>query len=91
METLKELTEEQLEFIESLLTELPPVIARKQIDKFLGGVVAAQTLANADGQGEGPEIAYKVGRSIVYKTEPLLRWIVLHLGVAKIKSIHKDR
>lgn len=89
METLKELTEEQREFIESLLDELPPVIARKQIDKFLGGVVAAQTLANADGQGEGPEISYKVGRSIVYKTESLLRWIVQNLGVAKMKNIRK--
>ncbi len=91
MGTPKNLTEEELEFIESLLTDLPPVIARKQIDKFLGGVVAAQTLANADGQGEGPEVAYKVGRSIVYKTESLLRWIVLHLGVAKIKNIRRDK
>lgn len=91
MGELKKLTEEELDFIELLLAELPPVIARKQIDKFLGGVVASQTLANADGQGEGPEIAYKVGRSIVYKTESLLRWIVLHLGVAKIKNIRKRK
>lgn len=87
----KKLTEEELEFVEALLADLPPVIARKQIDKFLGGAVAAQTLANADGHGEGPEAVYKVGRSIVYRTESLLHWIVQRLGVAKIEHIRKSR
>ena len=91
MSTPKRLTEEEREFIEALLADLPPVIARKQIDKFLGGVVAAQTLANADGHGEGPEIAYRIGRSVVYKTESLLRWIVQHLGVAKIQQVRKRK
>ena len=87
----RKLSEEELEFIESLLEGLPPVIARKQIDKFLGGVVASQTLANADGNGEGPEVAYKVGRSIAYKTDSLLRWIVQYLGVSKIEHMRKSR
>lgn len=91
MTATRKLSEEELEFIESLLEGLPPVIARKQIDKFLGGVVASQTLANADGNGEGPEVTYKVGRSIAYKTDSLLRWIVQYLGVSKIEHMRKSR
>jgi hypothetical protein len=79
------LTDEEQEFVRTLAEKLPPVIARKQIDRFLGGVVAPQTLCNADHTGEGPEVAYMVGRSVAYETIPLLEWIVRHLGVTKLE------
>jgi len=54
---------------------LPPLIARKEVEKFLGGVVKSKTLANADAEGSGPEIRFKIGRTIAYQTESLLRWL----------------
>jgi hypothetical protein len=56
MSTETKLTDEEQEFIQSLAENLPPVIARKKVGRFLGGVVAPQTLCNADHKGEGPEV-----------------------------------
>jgi hypothetical protein len=83
------LTDEEQEFVRALAEKLPPVIARKQIDRFLGGVVAPQTLCNADHKGEGPEIAYMIGRSVAYFTILLLEWIVKNLGVTKLERQHR--
>jgi hypothetical protein len=83
------LSDEEREFVQTLAEKLPPVIARKQIDKFLGGVVAPQTLCNADHKGEGPEAAYMVGRSVAYETISLLVWIVRRLGVTKLKRVKR--
>ena len=85
----KELTETEHEFIQAFIESLPPYIARKQIEKCLGGVIANQSLSNADATGDGPEIAYKVGRNVVYNTETLLVWIARRYGVEKIHKIQK--
>ena len=85
----KELTETEHEFVQAFIESLPPYIARKQIGKCLGGVIANQSLSNADTAGEGPEIAYKVGRNIVYNTETLLVWIAKRYGVEKIHKMQK--
>ena len=83
------LTDMESEFIQIFAESLPPYIARKHIEKSLGGVIANQSVSNADATGEGPEIAYKVGRNIVYNTETLLVWIVKRYGVEKIEKIQK--
>lgn len=83
------LTDVENEFVQVFMESLPPYIARKQIEKCLGGVIANQSVSNADATGEGPEIAYKVGRNIVYNTETLLVWIVKRYGVEKIEKIQK--
>lgn len=85
------LTHEEQEFVQALAENLPPVIARKKVNKFLGGVVAPQTLCNADHKGEGPEGAYMIGRSVVYATIPLLEWIVKSLGVTKLERISRNK
>ncbi|MDL2209735.1 hypothetical protein LJC23_00010 [Desulfovibrio sp. OttesenSCG-928-I05] len=85
----KELTETEHEFVQVFIDSLPPYIARKQIEKCLGGVIANQSLSNADATGEGPEIAYKVGRNIVYNTETLLVWIAKRYGVEKIHKMQR--
>ena len=85
----KELTETEHEFVQAFIESLPPYIARKQIEKCLGGVIANQSLSNADATGDGPEIAYKVGRNVVYNTETLLVWIARRYGVEKIHKIQK--
>jgi hypothetical protein len=89
MPTGTTLTDEEREFVLTLAEKLPPVIARKQTDRFLGGIVAPQTLCNADHKGEGPEVAYMVGRSVAYETIPLLEWIVKNLGVTKLERQHR--
>jgi len=91
MPTGPKLTDEEQEFVQTLAESLPPVIARKKVSKFLGGVVAPQTLSNADHKGEGPEVAYMVGRSVTYFTIPLLEWIVKNLGVTKLERLNRAK
>lgn len=71
MRTPRKLTPEEKEFMNTLISNLPPVIARKEVSRFLGGVVATQTLSNADSAGMGPEIAYRVGR--VYLSDQIAK------------------
>ena len=89
MLTETKLTEDEQEFLQTLAENLPPVIARKKVNRFLGGVVAPQTLCNADHKGEGPEVAYMIGRSVAYITVSLLEWIVRNLGVTKLQRLNR--
>jgi hypothetical protein len=60
----------------SFLTDrLPPVVARTEVARLLGGVVSAKTLANCDSLGIGPEGRIKLGRKVVYDTAKLLAWL----------------
>lgn len=81
----RRLNKAEKKFIETLLASLPPIIARKEVHKFLGGIVASQTLSNADAAGQGPENAFRVGKVVVYHTESLIRWIVERFGVELLK------
>ncbi|GAB7080912.1 hypothetical protein JCM14635_25850 [Megalodesulfovibrio paquesii] len=80
----RELTAEEREFVDTLTAKLPPVISRHEAPKFLGGLVAAKTLANADAAGNGPAVAYRVGRAVAYRTDALAMWLVVRLGVQRI-------
>jgi len=75
------------EFVNLLAEKLPPVLARKHVERALGGIVAVQTLTNADNQGTGPEVAYRLGRSVVYRTDSLLGWLVERFGVRRIANL----
>jgi len=78
-------SEVEQDFIRELLPKLPPVIARKEVTRFLGGVVSSQTLSNADASGEGPEKAFRLGgKFVVYRTEALVHWLVSHYGITNI-------
>lgn len=79
--------EDSRELLELLAERLPPVVARKDVERVLGGVIAAQTLNNADAKGEGPEVAYRVGRSVVYRTDSLLAWIASKFEIRRIANI----
>lgn len=61
--------------IKSLLDRLPPIIARAEVHKLLGGAVSPKTLANADSQGIGPKGRIKIGRRVAYETEALVAWL----------------
>ena len=78
------MTPEQKEFADILLSEMPPVVARKNVSQFLGGMVDMRTLANADAKGMGPEVAYAVGRNVVYRREALVDWFMRHFDVRRL-------
>ena len=59
----------------SLYGSLPPCIARKSVQEFLGGTVSAKTLANWDSLGLGPKNSIKHGKSVIYETMSLLEWL----------------
>ena len=89
--TARTLTEYEQQWIKEMQGELPPVIARKEIKKALGGMIAPHTLSNADALGDGPEEAHRVGRVVVYKTERLLEWIVQRFGVSQMPKARGKR
>ena len=74
------------EFLDLLAGELPPVIARKDVERLLGGIVTRKTLANADARGAGPETAYAVGRNVVYRRESLLDWRGNNYAVQRLEN-----
>ena len=78
------------EFRQLLLAKLPPVIARKDIERQLGGVISTKTLANADSAGIGPMGAFQVGRTVVYPTESLVNWLIDSMGVIRLAKNIKE-
>lgn len=76
------------EFLEALQSELPPFIARKDIERFLGGIVTTKTMSNMDAQGDGPEVAYAVGRNVVYRREDLLAWFGRRYAVQRLENVN---
>lgn len=60
--------------LSSLLEELPPIVGRAQIDKFLGGLVAKGTLQNLDAKGLGPR-RIKCGKKSGYLRNDLIAWL----------------
>ena len=80
-------TIEEKEFSDAVLDKLPPVIARHHIDRFLGGIVSPHTVKNADLAGTGPEIAWRIGNKVAYKSESLVAWLVKTMGVKRIQNL----
>jgi len=62
--------------LSELLKTLPPVIPRKDIDRYLGGLVSKGYLANLDSQNKGPR-KFKCGRNIGYLRNDLVEWLSL--------------
>ena len=82
------MTAEEKEFVDAMLDKLPPVIARHQVDRFLGGLVSPFTVKNADLAGTGPEVACRVGNKVAYKTDSLVGWLVQTMGVKRIQNLN---
>ena len=82
------MTAEEKEFVDAMLDKLPPVIARHQVDRFLGGLVSHFTVKNADLAGTGPEVAWRVGNKVAYKTDSLVGWLVQTMGVKRIQNLN---
>ena len=82
------MTAEEKEFVDAMLDKLPTVIARHQVDSFLGGLVSPFTVKNADLAGTGPEVAWRVGNKVAYKTDSLVGWLVQTMGVKRIQNLN---
>lgn len=66
-----------------LSIELPPVIARAEVPRLLGGLISAGSLANADSAGEGPAGRFYLGKKAAYGRDELLDWLRERLTAAK--------
>lgn len=64
----------KINYLGWMLPQLPPVMARRDMEKWLPGV-SPKTLANADSNGTGPRVRYQHHNSIIYPTAYLLEWI----------------
>ena len=85
--TLGQMTDDKKAFAETLLDKLPPIIARHQVDRFLGGIISPYTIKNADLAGTGPEIAWRVGKKVAYKAESLVGWLVANHDVKRMVNL----
>lgn len=67
---------EQHKLIDQMGADWPsPIVARKAVSQFSGGIVSPKTLANLDCQGAGPQGGFMVGNQVVYPVESLCQWI----------------
>jgi len=52
-----------------------PLIARKEISRFTGGLLSEKYLANLDCAGKGPAGRVKIGRKVCYRVDALISWL----------------
>lgn len=50
-------------------------VARTEVGRFTGGLIAPGTIANADYLGRGPEGRIHIGKKVVYEVGALIRWL----------------
>lgn len=81
------LTPEQLDFVRHWESLLPPVIARKEVGWFLGGIITTGCLAKMDSRGEGPQGRVGIGSCVAYLTRNLLVWLVQSRGMEQLRSV----
>lgn len=53
-----------------------PFIARRDVPKFTGGMISANTLRNRDSQGTGPDGKFQLGKKVGYPVDSLINWLV---------------
>ena len=75
-------------FVTFWADRLPPVIARKHVDWFLGGIVSPSALSLADSQGNGPDSPIKIGKCVAYHTRELLTWLIETRGLKKMQNLN---
>lgn len=76
-------TPPRLDVLGAYLEALPPLIARKRVEHFLGGIISRKTLSNDDAAGCGPRVRLKIGDDVAYPREYLLAYLE-HKGVQLI-------
>ncbi|MCT4534768.1 hypothetical protein [Halodesulfovibrio sp.] len=66
-------------FFTTLLNDLPPIIPRKEVPKYVGNLISVGYLAHLDSAGQGPE-SRRIGGCIVYERESFVRWLESRTG-----------
>ncbi len=62
--------------IEAMAARWPsPVVARKAIKEFSGGILSAKTMANMDSLGTGPDGRFLLMNQTCYPVENLVAWL----------------
>lgn len=75
------------ELRESLRSSWPsPLVARSEVAKFTGGLVASGTLANKDCEGTGPE-RVRIGRRTAYLRDSLIEWLLARCRDARTPNV----
>ncbi len=60
-----------------LINTLPPILSRKCVETFTGGLIKAKTMRIMDCQGTGPlEGRFKRGRKVFYSREQFVEWFI---------------
>jgi len=54
-------------------------VARSEISKFSGGLLAPGTAANNDSAGKGIPGAFRVSRKIAYPVDSAIEWLISRL------------
>lgn len=67
--------------LSELRQTLPPIVARKKLDQYLGGIISKAYMANLDSQGEGPP-QVRFGKNVGYLRDPLVDWLQSRLRSA---------
>ena len=65
---------EEIRHYDELLSILPPVIPRKDIERLLGGIISREHLANLDCIGQGPP-RIEIGKHVGYLRGPFVEWL----------------
>ena len=60
--------------LSELRRTLPPFIARKKFEQYLGGIFSVSYMQNLDSRGEGPP-KIKIGRNVGYLRDSLIDWL----------------
>lgn len=69
-------------FWASLEEALPPVFARHDLPKFIGGLLTPAGLANLDSKGLGPSVRVQFGKYIGYEKINFIEWLNSRCGTA---------
>ncbi len=57
-----------------------PVVARSEVGKFTGGLIAPRSIANYDSLKKGPKGKVRLGRNVGYLKADLIEWLLSRLG-----------
>jgi len=66
---------EQKDSLALLEENLPPIIPRHHIRKFLGNLYSPGYMANLDCLGRGPKDRFIVGKKVCYTRAALIEWL----------------
>lgn len=86
------ITEQNIEELRRQLEESwpSPIVARRDVEAFSGGLLRRGTLANHDSKGTGPREKFDFREGVAYGKAALLDWMFNRL-IAKPKRRTKTR